>query len=311
MKLSIVATLYQSSSFLQAFYERALATAGPLFEEIEFIFVVDGSPDDSLRAAQAIQERDGRVTIIDLSRNFGHHRAMMTGLGHTRGDRVFLIDTDLEEDPSWLQLFWERMQAENSDLVFGVQKRRKGNSLERWTGALFYRLFNLLSDAPVPPNPTTARLMTRRFVDALLLHQERELFLSGLCTITGFQQTAVPVVKQSKGSTTYSLRRRLTLAVHAITSFSEKPLVAIFYVGLLISFFAAGMILRFLYGVYYHGVSVIGWASLIVSIWFLGGLVILFLGILGIYVARIFIEAKNRPAAIIRHVYTKPSEKNL
>jgi putative glycosyltransferase len=310
MKLSIVATLYQSSPYLQSFYARALAAAEPLFEDVEMILVVDGSPDDSLRAAQSIQEKDARVTIIDLSRNFGHHRAMMTGLGYAHGDRVFLIDSDLEEDPAWLRLFRERMQAENSDMVFGVQKHRKGSPVERWTGALFYRFFNALSNVQVPSNPTTARLMTRRFVDALLLHQERELFLAGLCTITGFQQTAVPVIKQSKGSTTYSLRRRLTLAVHAITSFSEKPLVSIFYVGLCISGFAAAMILRFLYGVYFHGVSVVGWASLIVSLWFLGGLIILFLGILGIYVARIFIEAKNRPGAIVRHVYTKASLKN-
>jgi putative glycosyltransferase len=150
--------------------------------------------------------------------------------------------------------------------------------------------------------------MTRRFAHGLLQHRERELFLSGLCSVTGFHQVAVPVLKQSKGSTSYSFRRRLTLAVHAITSFSEKPLVAIFYAGLAISGLAGVMIVRFLYGLYFHGISVTGWASLIVSIWFLGGLIILFLGILGIYIARIFVEAKHRPYAIVRHVYSESKE---
>jgi putative glycosyltransferase len=150
--------------------------------------------------------------------------------------------------------------------------------------------------------------MSRRFVHGLLQHRERELFLSGLCSVTGFRQVAVPVDKRSKGSTSYSFRRRMTLAVHAITSFSEKPLIAIFYAGLAISGMSGVMILRFLYGLYFHGISVTGWASLIVSIWFLGGLVILFLGILGIYIARIFVEAKHRPYSIVRQVYTAAKE---
>lgn len=308
MDLSVIATLYQSAPYVEEFYRRMLASAVPLFREIEIIFVVDGSPDQSLDVARGLQERDARVTVVDLSRNFGHHRAMMTGLSYAQGKHVFLIDTDLEEDPSWLELFWNQMQSEKVDLVFGVQKRRKGDFLERWIGAAFYRFFNLLSDVHLSPSPTTARLMTQRFVRGLLQHRERELFLSGLCSVTGFLQVAVPVVKKSKGSTSYSFRLRLILALHAITSFSEKPLVAIFYAGLAISGLAGAMIVRFLYGLYFHGVSVTGWASLIVSIWFLGGLIILFLGILGIYIARIFVEAKHRPYAIVRQVYSAAKE---
>src|SRR5262249_19506384 len=136
------------------------------------ILVNDGSSDHSLDLAVKLTEEDKHVLVVDLSRNFGHHKAMMTGLAHSRGEQVFLIDSDLEEDPLWLLSFAEQMKREQCDLLYGVQKKRKGGWFEQLTGTLFYKTFRFFTGVDQPNNITTARLMTRRYVEALLLHKE-------------------------------------------------------------------------------------------------------------------------------------------
>src|SRR3954464_985692 len=152
MKLSIVSTLYRSSATIDEFYRRAIAAAEGLSKNFELVLVNDGSPDDSRERALALHAVDPRVVLIDLSRNYGHHKAMMTGLTHARGDLVFLIDSDLEEEPELLARFNERLAVGDCDVVYGVQKERRGGLLERWSGSLFFALFNRLSDHRLPPN---------------------------------------------------------------------------------------------------------------------------------------------------------------
>ena len=176
MKLSIVATLYQSAPYINEFHKRACAAARQLVgEDFEILLVNDGSPDNSLDLAIRLTEQDSHVVVVDLSRNFGHHKAMMTGLAHAKGERVFLIDSDLEEEPEWLDAFAKQMRVDESDVVYGVQDRRKGGLFESCTGWIFYRIFRLLTGIAQPDNIVTARLMTRRYVKALVAHQEREL----------------------------------------------------------------------------------------------------------------------------------------
>jgi putative glycosyltransferase len=302
MSVSIVATLYRSAEHLEAFHRRATAAARALDERYELVLVNDGSPDESLDMAAALARRDPAVKVIDLSRNFGHHKAMMTGLAHATGDHIFLIDSDLEEDPELLSHFHEEMQRTQADVVFGVQARRKGGAVERFTGALYYRLFNALSSHPIPPNLLTVRLMTRRYLNALLDHRERELNIGGLWAITGFRQHAVVVTKHSSGATTYDLRRKVGHLVDSVTSFSNKPLVFIFYLGTTISVLASIAAAVLIARRVFFGVLLAGWPSLIVSVWLLGGLTLLCLGILGIYLAKVFTETKQRPYTIIRQI---------
>jgi putative glycosyltransferase len=193
MKLSIVATLYRSAAYIEEFCRRAHAAAEALVgDDHEIVLVNDGSPDNSLDIAVTLARRDPRLTVVDLSRNFGHHKAMMTGLSQARGELVYLLDVDLEEEPEWLAPFAERMHSEGCDVVYGVQQQRKGSFYERWSGALFYTVFRTLSGLDFPRNITTARLMTRRYVDALLGHKEREIMIAGLWLITGFASGARP-----------------------------------------------------------------------------------------------------------------------
>lgn len=304
MKLSIVATLYKSSSYIDAFHERCSAVAkAHAGDDYEIVLVNDGSPDDSLQRAIALSQKDAHVVVVDLSRNFGHHKAMMTGLAQAKGERIFLIDSDLEEEPEWLSLFQAQMDAEDCDVVFGVQEKRKGNWLEQCSGPVYYSIFRMFTGINQPDNIVTARLMTRRYVDALLLHKERELNIGGLWIITGFKQTTQVVKKHETSPTTYSIAHKVGHLVNAVTSFSSKPLVFTFYAGLFISFgalvYIAHLVIHYLFG----SAPPDGYTSIIASIWLFSGLIIFFLGVQGIYISKLFMEVKQRPYTIIRRIY--------
>jgi putative glycosyltransferase len=303
MDLSIVTTLYHSAPYLEEFYNRTCATAEQLTSDFEIIFVNDGSPDNSLEIAVSLYERDTRVRVLDLSRNFGHHKAMMTGLAHGKGELVFLIDSDLEEEPELLKTFHEELKTSEADVVFGVQQKRKGKLFERVSGNIYFSLYNALSTYPMPPNLITARIMRRAYVSALVQHQEREFVISGLWVLTGFRQIPITVKKHHKSPSAYGLGRKISHFVNAITSFSNKPLVLIFYLGCFIlgiaSIAAVDLIVRKIL----FGTLLQGWASLIISVWLLGGLTIFCLGVIGIYLSKIFIEVKQRPYSIIKKVY--------
>jgi len=241
--------------------------------------------------------------VVDLSRNFGHHKALMTGLARARGERVFLLDCDLEEDPAWLLAFDQNMRDTKADVIYGVQAERKGGWFERVTGDLFFKVFNQLLTDPIPPNVVTVRLMTARYVRALVAHKDQEVCLAALWQVTGFDQRPVSVAKGSRGETSYSVRRRISVLVNALTSFSNRPLIYIFYLGSLVmlsSLLAGGYLI---YEALRGHFGVPGWASIMVSIWFLGGLTIFCVGVVGVYVAKVFTETKDRPYTVVRHDY--------
>jgi putative glycosyltransferase len=303
MKLSIVTTLYKSATTVEEFYRRAVSAADGLTTDFEIVMVDDGSPDNSLALACALAQQDNRVRVIELSRNFGHHKALMTGLAHAKGDFCFLIDSDLEEDPGLLKEFWQTLEQGDYDVVYGFQDERKGDFGTRVTGAIAYLAFDIFIPQPIPRNHVTVRLMRREYVDALLLHREQQTIIGGLWVITGFKQIGVRVRKLLRKGTTYSYWRRWIVLIDSITSFSEVPLVAIFYLGLAISAMStlvgiALIILKLIFGG-----AIQGWISVMLSVWFLGGLLIFCVGVIGIYISKIFVETKNRPYTIVRRIY--------
>ncbi|HEU5017313.1 MAG TPA: glycosyltransferase family 2 protein [Pseudolabrys sp.] len=307
MKLSIVATLYCSSAYVDEFHRRASAAAQKLVgDDYEIVLVNDGSPDDSLERAIRLSESHPQVVVVDLSRNFGHHKAMMTGLAHARGDFLFLLDSDLEESPEWLTPFAEQLARDDCDVVYGVQDVRKGAFVERISGPLFYRTIRAMTGLAIPDNIVTARLMRRRYVEALLRHDEREVFMAGLWCITGFDQRAQLVRKISSSATTYTLGRKMAVLVNSVTSFSNAPLIAIFYLGLVISLIAGLSTAYLVMNWLFFAQPLRGWTSVMASVWLLGGLIISFIGIIGIYLSKIFMEAKRRPYTIVRQVYGRP-----
>ena len=219
----------------------------------------------------------------------------MTGLEHARGDLVFLLDVDLEEQPEWLAEFHRVMQQTGADAVYGVQARRKGGPFERLSGAIFYKGFNALLDHPIPANAVTARLMTRRYVNSLILHRDREMTMAPLWAMTGYTQIPVVVEKKSRRETSYSVSRRVAALVDNITSFSNRPLVYIFYLGSFIMFVSAVAAVVLIWKTEHGEVGVPGWPTLIVSIWFLGGIMIFCLGVIGVYLSKDLLRNQEPP----------------
>ena len=304
MELSIVTTLYKSSSYLEEFHRRASAVARRIAgESYEVIFVNDGSPDNSLELAVSIADKDDHASVIDLSRNFGHHKAMMTGLAYANGKQVFLLDSDLEEEPEWLEDFHAHRGTQNADVVFGVQEKRKGNFAERFSGYIYYRIFRALTGIDQPDNIVTARLMTKQYVEALVAHKERELNIGGLWIITGFKQSSCVVHKNSSSPTTYSIPKKLAHLVNAITSFSNLPLQGVFYFGMGISVLSAIYVGMLVFRYLFLSAPPDGYTSLIASIWLLSGVILVAIGIQGIYLSKVFTEVKQRPYTIVKNIH--------
>jgi putative glycosyltransferase len=304
MKVSIVATLFHSQDYINEFYERSLNSMTDLFSDYEFVFVNDGSPDHALQKALEIKAKDNNITIVDLSRNFGHHKAMMTGLQFAHGDYVYLIDIDLEEDPELIREFWKEFEMEkNLDVVYGIQIKRKGKFFERISGKVYYKLVSFLTNIDYPADTLTARLMSKRYVDNLLKYKEKELDIWGIFALTGFKQKGIPVTKRNKGSSTYTFKKKVKHALDSVTSLSSKPLYYIFIIGFMITLFSVINIIFILFRKIIGRTDVEGWSSILASIWLLGGLIMFTLGIIGIYLSKIFLEIKNRPITVIRDVY--------
>ncbi|WP_217703345.1 glycosyltransferase family 2 protein [Flavobacterium agri] len=307
MKLSVVSTLYRSRRFLESFLDQMLAAINETsFEEYELVFVNDGSPDDSLDYLLERKKDWPQIKLLDLSRNFGHHYAIQAGLSYASGDYVFLIDNDLETPPSVLVEYYGEFRANPElDVVYGYQETRKGGFLEKFSGNLFWNMINKMSDTKIPHNILTERLMTRQYVEELLKLRDANVFIGGMMHWVGFDQKGVPVKKgQREGASTYSIGRRLELMLQAVTSFSGKPLEWLFYIGLLIS---VGSILFLLYlggkKIMYGDEVQLGWTSIIAINVLMLGVISTFLGIIGIYIYKIFKQVQGRPNTIVKKIY--------
>jgi putative glycosyltransferase len=303
VKLSIVTTIYRTSDVVEEFHARAVKAAALIGGEAEIIFVNDGSPDNGLQVARRLADSDPRVTVIDLSRNFGQHRALWTGLQHASGDLVAMLDGDLEEDPNWLVEFHVRMNETGCDVVYGVQSRPARNSFYRASRTFFYLVLNALAATTFPRNVVTARLMTRRYLDALLTFEERELFLSGIMYVVGFAQIGVSVEKGTLAPTKYSFHGLSWIFLNAVTAFSTAPLTAIFVSGVGLSFLAVLFIIYLFIRYFWYSVGVEGWTSVMAAVAFFSGILLLFNGVVAIYIGKIFLEVKRRPLSIVRKIY--------
>lgn len=306
MKISVVTSLYHSAEHIEELYFRVRNTLAKITADYEIILVNDGSPDNSLDTALSIYNKENsKLKIVDLSRNYGQHKALLTGLKYATGDIIFMMDSDLEEDPELIERFWNEYinSKEEIDVIFGVQSIRKGKFLEKWSGKIFYKLFNLLSAVKVIDNPTPFRLMTKRYVNALLEFREREVFFLGISLLAGFKQKAIGIDKHNFSPSGYSFFKKNKQSIDAITSFSNKPLLFIFYLGVITSLLAFIFLVSVFVLFIFYGVRVEGWMSIIASIWVVGGVIILCLGIIGIYLSKIFIEVKRRPYTIIKNIY--------
>ncbi len=303
--LSVVAPVYNEQELVELFVTRACAAVADF--AFELIVVNDGSSDATPQLLDRIAERDPRVRVIHLSRNFGHQAALTAGLEHARGDVVAMIDADLQDPPELIPKMVERWE-EGSDVVYAVRKQREGETAFKLaTASWFYKLFDKLAQVNLEPNSGDFRLLDRRALDALLAMTERSRFLRGMTVWVGFNQTAVSYERDARhaGETKYTLRKMLRFSLDAITSFSHLPLQLATYVGLLsagIAFIAIPVVI----GLRFADSYLPGFGSVTIAILLIGGVQLIALGVIGEYVGRIYDEVKHRPLYIVREERNAP-----
>lgn len=304
--VSVVTTVYKSERYLPDFLKQVITVLEEVSPaDFELLFVIDGLTDNSKGFLLAQKEVLPQIRIIELSRNFGHHYAISAGLQYATGELIFLIDCDLEVSPAVLKDFKAILDQGAADVVFGVQVQRKGAFLERTLGGAFWRLFNYLSDTKIPEDTVTERLMKRSYVDALLSMGDRNLFFAGMMHWVGFEQIPCRVNKgQREGQSTYTFRKRMDLLIEAVTSFSEKPLKLLFRVGLIIFVVSVVLAALFLFKKFFYPETVlVGFTSIIVLMLFGIGSILSALGLVGLYISRVFNQVKNRPLYLVKNIY--------
>lgn len=269
----------------------------------EILFIDDGSTDDSLQILHQLHQQDNRIGYISFSRNFGHQHALRCGIDHADGDCVISLDADLQHPPELIPEMIKKWQ-EGFDIVYTQRTEEQGiGGFKKITSTLFYKLMNNLSDVTIEPGTADFRLLDARVASVVRNSHEQGLFVRGFISWMGFRQFKITysAAPRHSGSTKYSFRKMLSFALNGITSFSIKPLRFSIIAGTLISAlaFVYAMYAVMLY-LYYPEKAVPGWASVLVSVLFIGGIQLLFMGVLGEYLGKLFMQAKQRPGYIIK-----------
>ena len=303
MHLSVVTSTYNSSKHIKEFIKRISDIFLGTNDAYELIIVDDGSSDNTINKIKECQLVKENITLIELARNFGHHQAIKCGLEHCKGDLIFLIDCDLEEEPELYYYFLDELEKNNLDLVFGQQKCRRGNFIEKLNGNLYYFLCNLIADFKIPRNMQTIRIMRREYLKAFLSFPEKQFILNGTTYLTGFRQKGLFIDKKRLRKSSYNFFTKFQLFVRSITNYSSKPLYLLFCIGLVIFFISFIAVLYLVFLGLIKGVPVAGWLTIACLSWMGVGITILSNGILAIYIRSIFAEVKNRPSVIIRRIH--------
>jgi len=295
--ISIVVPVYNEVTIIHHFHQRLSRVIETLALPTEILYVNDGSTDNTLSLLYEWQQTDPRITVVDLSRNFGKEIALSAGLDHSQGEAVIVIDADLQDPPELIPQFIKHWQ-QGSDVVYAKRLSRAGETwFKKFTAHLFYRLLHRLSIIKIPIDTGDFRLLSRRTVEALKQCRETHRFMKGLFTWVGYKQTAVSYERDPRigGQTKWNYPKLLNLAIEGITSFSIAPLKFATYFGFSAAFLAFIYALLIVYKTVFYGESVHGYPSLMVVILFLGGIQLVTLGIIGEYLGRTFDEVKRRP----------------
>lgn len=273
----------------------------------EMIFINDGSRDNSLELLVEIAKKDSTVTVINFARNFGHQIAVTAGLDHASGDAVIVMDSDMQ-DPPEVSFELIKKWREGYDVVYAQRRTRKDTFFKRITAYVFYWLLEKVSDIHIPRNTGDFRLLDRKVVDKLRSFKEHNRFLRGMVSFVGFKQIAVEFDRDKRhaGETGYPLRKMVRFAIDGIFSFSTAPLTFISTVGYCIAGLSfVGIIYALVMRVFFPDDVVSGWTFLSISIFFMGGIQLIMLGIIGGYIARVYTESLNRPLYIIDEIFKK------
>lgn len=303
-RLSAVVPCYDEESALPELYKRVTAACKSVVgERYEIVLVNDGSSDRTWDEINRLCASDSAIVGVDLSRNHGHQLAVTAGLSLCRGDRILILDADLQDPPELLPEMF-RLMDEGAEVVYGKRTVRIGESwFKRVTARIFYRLVNRLSDVDIPEDTGDFRLLSRRALDVLRQMPEQHRFIRGMVSWIGFTQVPIYYERPPRvsGNTKYPISKMIQFAFDGITGFSIRPLRLAAYTGAIVAFAALSLIVYIMW--YYFSFGVVrGWTSLLSIILFLGGAQMLFLGLIGEYLGRLFLEAKRRPLFVIKDI---------
>jgi len=303
MKISVVVPVYGCRACLDELYRRLVAVLESMTPDFEIILVNDSCPQGSWEVIRALAMVDPRVKGLDLSRNFGQIRATTAGLDHARGDWVVVMDCDLQDKPEEIRQLYGKAQ-EGYDVVFARRAERKDSLPKRLLARLFYLVYGYFTDGSYDASICNFSISRRMVMENYRQMREQNRAFVLFIKWMGFKQTAVDVDHRPRasGKSSYDLRRRVKLASEIITARSNKPLVLSIQVGLTVSFLAFVYAIVIVIRRLFWSISVSGWASTIVSIWFVGGMVLAQLGVLGLYVGYVFDQVKGRPLYIVREM---------
>jgi dolichol-phosphate mannosyltransferase len=312
VSLTVVSPCFNEGGVLRQFHERVSDVCRRVVPDYEIVLVDDGSSDDTWMVMADLASRDPHMVCVALSRNHGHQLALTAGLHYCRGERILIIDADLQDPPELLEDMMRLVDAGN-DVVYGMRRSRSGESVfKKGTAFLFYRVLNALADREIPKDTGDFRLITRRVLEILNAMPETHRFIRGMVSWAGFRQ--VPILydrhPRQAGETKYTLRKMLAFGLDAITSFSVKPLRLAFYAALLLS---GASVLLLIYSVvaYFETRTIRGWTSIIAVLLFALAAQFLFLGLIGEYLGRMYLEAKHRPLFVVRDVTCGAREREL
>lgn len=301
LDLSIVVPLYNEEANVETLYQRLKAVVDAMGVSYEFVFVNDGSRDRTLELAQELSRRDAHVRYIDLSRNFGHQIAVTAGLDHTVGDAVVIIDADLQDPPELIAQLYAKLKT-GYEVVYAKRLSRPGENVAKLaTAKLFYRMLAAITHISIPVDTGDFRIISRKVVEALKQMPEQNKFLRGQISWIGFRQTYVEYdrAQRAGGETGYTYSKMIRLALDGITAFSDFPLKIASLSGFLVSGIAFLIMLYTLYSRFISHEYQPGWASLMISILFLGGVQLIAIGIIGEYIGRLSTNVRQRPLYLI------------
>jgi dolichol-phosphate mannosyltransferase len=300
---SIVAPVFDEEETLPHFYRRVVEVMEPLHEPFELVLVNDGSRDGSLDVMRRLNESDSRVRVVDFSRNFGHQIAISAGLDYARGSCVIIIDSDLQDPPETIPEMVSKWRA-GAEVVYAKRANRRGETaFKLFTAKTFYRLIARITSVAIPSDTGDFRLLDRRVVDALVAMREHHRFMRGLSAWVGFRQEGVEYERHERfaGTTKYPFFKMVRFSVDAITGFSHVPLQLATSFGFVMAGISlVGIVVAIVLRLVNH--AIIGQASTLILVLFLGGVQLIFLGILGEYLGRIYDEVRARPLYIAREV---------
>lgn len=302
VKYSIIIPVYNESEVIRKTYNRLLTVMNQTKQSYELIFVNDGSTDTTAAIIREFIAKDKNVKLIDLSRNFGHQIAISAGMDSASGDAIVIIDADLQDPPEVILQMIEKWK-EGYEVVYGKRIKRKGESFfKNITAKLYYRLLKQMTSVDIPVDTGDFRLIDKKVREVFLTLTEKNRYVRGLISWAGFKQTAVEYVRDERfaGTTKYPLKKMIKFALDGITSFSNKPLKLAIYTGMALSALSFIYLLVVVIQKLFTYTTIIGWASIIAVNLFFNGIILMFLGIIGEYIGRIYEEAKNRPLYVIR-----------